>query len=606
MAHCLNKGVEAELRGIAGNNVCCDCDSKSPQWASVSFGVFMCLECSGRHRSLGVHVSFVRSVSMDSWSEKQIQMMRTGGNNKCNSFLQQHGVAKETPIPNKYNSPAAQLFRDRLLAEVEGRPLPTELPKATSNATQGGTDPLPGESEEQYVARQKRLQAEARERLKAKFGASNGLTSGGKSAMTGIGSDSSYKPGGSSSGPGGGGGGILGGIKTEEVTAQLAEASQKAVSWLSTGIATIGERVGKAKEELLKPAPVKSSTSSYLSQDSYGNDDERSMGFHGNTSITMGVSKSGGGGFERDRDSSNNSPPRTQSQSSAPSASFGSSYTAGSNGNVTGTGTGAGAGDKNAATKEALNKGWSMLAAGAADLWAKAAEATNEIIKNVVEEDDTRFPRPPGSDAPLSNNGAPPVGNGGNSSISGSGSGSVSSVSSGGSGGNEKRPATLPPPQSRSFHSPRAEDMDDREAEKKKAGKTDFGLSGALGLSGLGSGQKKKKNEPLANAINSDDDDEGLYNCSLLCFSNLRFCFCFIYRAGQIPTSILSFFTSLSNSISPTLFDRCVVETVGIEKEGSGPSSQRSVPDCQKGRASSDSSSSCLSRCRAPLPQSRR
>jgi len=73
MAHCLNKAVEAELRNIAGNNTCCDCDSKSPQWASVSFGVFMCLECSGRHRSLGVHVSFVRSVSMDSWSEKQVR-----------------------------------------------------------------------------------------------------------------------------------------------------------------------------------------------------------------------------------------------------------------------------------------------------------------------------------------------------------------------------------------------------------------------------------------------------------------------------------------------------------------------------------------------------
>ena len=200
----------------------------------------MCLECSGRHRSLGVHVSFVRSVSMDSWSEKQIQIMRSGGNQKCNSFLQQHSVNKETSIPTKYNSPPAQLFRDRLLAEVEGRPLPTELPKALNNATAGGTDPLPGESEDDYVARQRRLQAEARERLKAKFGGSSGLSSGGKSTMTGIGSDSSYKPGGNS----GGGGGMLGSIKTEEVTAQLAEASQKAVSWLSTGIAVIGERVG--------------------------------------------------------------------------------------------------------------------------------------------------------------------------------------------------------------------------------------------------------------------------------------------------------------------------------------------------------------------------
>lgn len=56
--------------------------------------------------------------------------MSLGGNSKCNKFLAQYGVTSAThSIAQKYNSPAALLYRERLLALVEGRELPTELPK---------------------------------------------------------------------------------------------------------------------------------------------------------------------------------------------------------------------------------------------------------------------------------------------------------------------------------------------------------------------------------------------------------------------------------------------------------------------------------------------
>ena len=155
---------------------------------------------------------------MDSWPEKQLQLMKNGGNQTCNDYLQKHGIGPRTPIRQKYDSPAAQLYKEVLKARVEGRPEPTQLPPkpvaaapttrnpANAMATSGGLDPngmerLMGESDDQYVARQTRLREEARARMASKFGGSgmgggmsNGGGSGGGGRMQGIGSDPSYNP----------------------------------------------------------------------------------------------------------------------------------------------------------------------------------------------------------------------------------------------------------------------------------------------------------------------------------------------------------------------------------------------------------------------------
>jgi len=117
------------LRQLVGNAACIDCGAKDPIWASVNLGIFVCLSCSGTHRALGTHVSFVRSVQMDSWSDIQLQKMYAGGNDQCSAFLEKHGVPPGCSLREKYDSPAAHLYQQVLSARIKGEPEPTELPK---------------------------------------------------------------------------------------------------------------------------------------------------------------------------------------------------------------------------------------------------------------------------------------------------------------------------------------------------------------------------------------------------------------------------------------------------------------------------------------------
>lgn len=47
------------LRKVAGNNCCADCGASEPDWASLNLGILLCIECSGVHRNMGVHISKV-------------------------------------------------------------------------------------------------------------------------------------------------------------------------------------------------------------------------------------------------------------------------------------------------------------------------------------------------------------------------------------------------------------------------------------------------------------------------------------------------------------------------------------------------------------------
>ncbi|KAJ8014099.1 hypothetical protein DPEC_G00036730 [Dallia pectoralis] len=121
------------------NKYCADCEAKGPRWASWNLGVFMCIRCAGIHRNLGVHISRVKSVNLDQWTQEQIQSMVDMGNLRAKQLYEAH-------LPDNFRRPqtdqAVEFFiRDKYERKKYYDPNGPKTAAKSSDAASGSTSP---------------------------------------------------------------------------------------------------------------------------------------------------------------------------------------------------------------------------------------------------------------------------------------------------------------------------------------------------------------------------------------------------------------------------------------------------------------------------------
>ncbi|XP_060077583.1 stromal membrane-associated protein 1-like [Ylistrum balloti] len=95
------------LLKLDGNKHCADCEAtsqskpfifKAPKWASTTLGIFICVHCAGIHRKIGASISKIKSVNLDAWTAKEVDVMREKGNITVNDVY-------EAELPADFDRP---------------------------------------------------------------------------------------------------------------------------------------------------------------------------------------------------------------------------------------------------------------------------------------------------------------------------------------------------------------------------------------------------------------------------------------------------------------------------------------------------------------------
>jgi hypothetical protein len=136
------------LRNDPMNQACIDCGSSETFFASITYGCFLCPSCGDAHQKLGKEVSFVKSLSAETWTVKQLRLMTCGGNSELLGFMEMFGIPALAPAVYKYSTRAAKFYRDRLICIAEGGVFKDAMPSQGEGLalcrTMTGRSPMSG------------------------------------------------------------------------------------------------------------------------------------------------------------------------------------------------------------------------------------------------------------------------------------------------------------------------------------------------------------------------------------------------------------------------------------------------------------------------------
>ncbi|XP_039191749.1 arf-GAP with SH3 domain, ANK repeat and PH domain-containing protein 1 isoform X11 [Crotalus tigris] len=100
----LTKAIIDDVQRLAGNDVCCDCGSPDPTWISTNLGILTCIECSGIHREMGVHISRIQSLELDKLGTSELLLAKNIGNNSFNEIMEGN-----LPTPSPKPTPSSDM-----------------------------------------------------------------------------------------------------------------------------------------------------------------------------------------------------------------------------------------------------------------------------------------------------------------------------------------------------------------------------------------------------------------------------------------------------------------------------------------------------------------